>query len=363
MASRRPLVRVNGRTAALPAGDTIDKASVGLDSVDNTADANKQVSTPQQTALNLKVDKTAVGAANGVAGLDAAGKVPAAQLPSYVDDVLEYATLSAFPTMGETGKIYICDTPYTQNGVTSSQFRWSGSAYVAIVASPGSTDSVTEGSTNQYFTVARVLASALTGIDFSSTATLVAADTVLSGLGKLQAQITAAAAALAANVRSTVLTGLVTTTNSAVAATDTVLAALGKLQAQVAPAYNKSNILGTVSQTSGVPTGAIIETGVNSNGRYIKYADGTLICLRKDGPFSLASGARANAPGVVSWAAQFASTPYAALAIEGSYPDFLSANMESAYPNVNGNYYSYRSEAPATVSNIYITSIGIGRWF
>lgn len=60
MGARRPLVRVNGRIAALPSGDTIDKASVGLGNVDNTADAKKPVSAAQQDALNLKADKTAL---------------------------------------------------------------------------------------------------------------------------------------------------------------------------------------------------------------------------------------------------------------------------------------------------------------
>ncbi len=45
--------------------------------------------------------------------------------------------------------------------------------------------------------------------------------------------------------------------------------------------YNKGNILGTVSQSGGVPTGAIIESGSNVNGSYVKYADGTMICYRR----------------------------------------------------------------------------------
>jgi hypothetical protein len=93
------------------------------------------------------------GAANGVATLDGTGKVPSAQLPSYVDDVLEYANLAGFPGTGESGKIYIAiDTGW--------EYRWSGSAYVRIVASPGSTDAVPEGSTNLYFTNARAAAAA-----------------------------------------------------------------------------------------------------------------------------------------------------------------------------------------------------------
>lgn len=47
--------------------------------------------------------------------------------------------------------------------------------------------------------------------------------------------------------------------------------------------YTQSNILGTVSQSSGVPTGAFIESGSNANGRYTKYADGTLVCTQSSG--------------------------------------------------------------------------------
>jgi len=45
-----------------------------------------------------------------------------------------------------------------------------------------------------------------------------------------------------------------------------------------AEVFKQSNILGTVSESGGVPTGAIIERGSNSNGTFVKYADGTMIC-------------------------------------------------------------------------------------
>ena len=53
------------------------------------------------------------------------GKVPAAQLPAYVDDVLEYEDLAHFPATGETGKIYIAQD-------TNKTYRWSGTGYVEI---------------------------------------------------------------------------------------------------------------------------------------------------------------------------------------------------------------------------------------
>ncbi len=44
--------------------------------------------------------------------------------------------------------------------------------------------------------------------------------------------------------------------------------------------YSRVNILGPVSQTAGVPTGAVIERGSNANGEFVRFADGTLICTR-----------------------------------------------------------------------------------
>ena len=61
----------------------------------------------------------------GKADLDGNGKVPSSQLPSYVDDVVEYASLSAFPETGESGKIYVA----LDNNKT---YRWSGSEYIEI---------------------------------------------------------------------------------------------------------------------------------------------------------------------------------------------------------------------------------------
>ena len=68
------------------------------------------------------------GAAGGVAELDDSGKVPSDQLPSYVDDVLEYEDVEAFPETGESGKIYVDTT-------TNKTYRWGGSSYVEISAS------------------------------------------------------------------------------------------------------------------------------------------------------------------------------------------------------------------------------------
>jgi hypothetical protein len=70
------------------------------------------------------------GIANGLAELGADGKVPSTQLPSFVDEIFEYANLASFPTTGTSAKIYIAlDTNLT--------YRWSGSTYTEISPSLG----------------------------------------------------------------------------------------------------------------------------------------------------------------------------------------------------------------------------------
>ena len=85
------------------------KSEVGLSNVTNDS----------------QVKRSEMGAASGVATLDSTGKVPSSQLPSYVDDVLEYDTKSAFPTTGEAGKIYVDKS-------NDTTWRWSGTTYTQI---------------------------------------------------------------------------------------------------------------------------------------------------------------------------------------------------------------------------------------
>lgn len=77
--------------------------------------------------LNNKVQEfiDSKGAPNGLASLNESGIIPSAQLPSYVDDVIEVDTFSNLPGTGESGKIYIVQD-------TNLTYRWSGTGYVEI---------------------------------------------------------------------------------------------------------------------------------------------------------------------------------------------------------------------------------------
>lgn len=149
--------------------------------------------------LDLKADKTQLdsyilltqkGANDGVATLDASGKIPTSQLPSYVSDVIESETKEAFPVTGEVNKIYVDKT-------TNKTYRWSGTQYTEISAS------IALGETAD---------TAYAGDKGKQNATNIATlqgqvatlETTVGGLGKLAKKDTVAAADIDADAVTTV---------------------------------------------------------------------------------------------------------------------------------------------------------------
>lgn len=135
-------ITVNGTTQAItsktvnitvPTGSLANKSKV----------SNDDLSEELKTKIEGKANKSTTLAGYGItdaATLDATGRVPSTQLPSYVDDVLEYAAKSSFPATGETGKIYI-------DVATNITYRWSGSIYTPI----GSDLALGETSSTAYY--------------------------------------------------------------------------------------------------------------------------------------------------------------------------------------------------------------------
>src|SRR5690606_18571399 len=123
------------------------------------------------------------GTANGLAPLDANGLIPSIHLPAYVDDVLEFPTVDDFPVTGAKGIIYI-------DAITNFQYRWAETQYIELSKSPGTTDAVPEGSFNFYFTQNRVRYTTLPDIVFTNGDTVLATDSIVTAIGKLQKQNT-----------------------------------------------------------------------------------------------------------------------------------------------------------------------------
>lgn len=107
----------------------VTKAQIGLANVENKSSAQIRSEITKENVTNAlgytPIDESRIGAANGVASLDASGRIPASQIPGGFDNIEEYDNLAAFPTTGEEGKIYVAKD-------TNLTYRWTGSQYVEI---------------------------------------------------------------------------------------------------------------------------------------------------------------------------------------------------------------------------------------
>lgn len=116
--------------------------------------------------------------------------------------------------------------------------------------------------------------------------------------------------------------------------------------------YNSGNVLGTVSQTSGVPTGALFEPGANANGEYFKFADGRLICTRT----MAASSAAAT---TWTYPAAFIAAPV----LSGmAVATVLAAVVADAAPGTTSCTFSVRDKTDARRADSTMLA-AVGRWF
>ena len=165
-----------------------------------------------QDQIDLKADAIAVNQVLSTKADLVGGVIPSSQLPSYVDDVLNFPDLISFPSLGEDAKIYIAED-------VNKTYRWGGSSYVEIggggVAlgetsstayrgdrgkiaydhslSQGNPHNTTTSDINEgtklFFTESRVNQTVLTGLNTSTATPALATDQLLAAIGKLQAQI------------------------------------------------------------------------------------------------------------------------------------------------------------------------------
>lgn len=135
--------------------------------------------------------------------------------------------------------------------------------------------------------------------------------------------------------------------------------------------YNSENILGTVAQAAGVPTGAIIERGSNANGEFTKWADGTMICWPTQWTPDL-TGVTTTTPvsGVGTFPAAFSAVPLVLISANSNTTNGWSATADRGRGSV-----SIRGSQNSYTAILYADSLGfsgaqgafnvmaIGRWF
>lgn len=282
------IAQLNGMDDQLQAAGAPTKASIGLGNVDNTSDVNKPLSTADTAALALKQDTSAKDASGGYAGLtlyklnlrnaantftsfltntnntsrtytlpDASGTValtadiPAAYtLPASTTTILGGIKIGTGLSIDGAGVVTVngATVPTTASASTLGQIRVGSGLAIdgsGILSTTGAGTVTTVNSisptagnvvltsanigenTNLYFTAARAIASALTGLSTATATAVAAADSILVGIGKLQAQVTANLAAAAA-LAGAAFTGAVSiATTLAVTGAATLASTLG----------------------------------------------------------------------------------------------------------------------------------------
>lgn len=129
-------------------------------------------------------------------------------------------------------------------------------------------------------------------------------------------------------------------------------------------AYHRGNLLGTVGQSGGVPSGAVIERGGNANGDYVRFADGTQICtatLTVNATISaVLLGGYRNAGQTWLYPAAFAAVPR----VIGAPGSIASLGVVTANAGLNAvSVFHVSAAAQGTAVDRVAMMSAIGRWF
>lgn len=142
---------------------------------------------------------------------------------------------------------------------------------------------------------------------------------------------------------------------------------LGAMAANIA--FRRGNILGSVSQSGGVPTGALIERGSNANGEYVRFADSTMICTHKVDisatAISTARGSLFGTAAALTWTYPVAFTVTPSVTGVFARNDLtLVGGVSILSPTASATTYQpwlSASLSAGNVKDIYFTAVG--RWF
>jgi len=117
-----------------------------------------------------------------------------------------------------------------------------------------------------------------------------------------------------------------------------------------------NSAVGTVSQSSGTPTGDIIERGSNANGEYVKYADGTMICTRND-----THDATVTTSATFDYPSPFNGIPMVAMGHNNGTSSITADSVNTVVQRLSTGWRVRTSSAGS--NSILISLIAIGRWY
>lgn len=125
-------------------------------------------------------------------------------------------------------------------------------------------------------------------------------------------------------------------------------------------AFRRGTLLGTVSQSAGVPTGAVIERGSNANGEYVRFADGTQICTQTKTVNGLAIGAVATFN--FTNPASFVAVPQTVVSV---FADGLTFEVTSGLEghSTSGSTAFAKNNGPSGPRDLAAFCVSVGRWY
>ncbi|MEP6587512.1 MAG: hypothetical protein ABJA84_01985 [Polaromonas sp.] len=169
--------------------------------------------------------------------------------------------------------------------------------------------------------------------------------------------------ALKANLASPAFTGVPAVPTAAALDNTTQAASTAFV---LANSYRKNNILGTVSQSAGVPTGAVIERGSNANGEYVRFADGTQICnfnLTIGGPSTTLGSIFTNSSSTWTYPAAFMVSGVPSIKVDeyGGNGATWAGLGGGATGATSATFQIFKATAATVASQVSLSAIG--RWF
>ena len=121
--------------------------------------------------------------------------------------------------------------------------------------------------------------------------------------------------------------------------------------------FTQGNIVGIVSQSSGVPTGSVIESGSNASGQYVKYADGTMICYMSNSTTPVANTLTSSTH---SFPATFSVAPILSCACDSALYGTAVVGMTARTPTTT-TYTQTILRTNTSPTSLFV--IAVGRWF
>ena len=130
--------------------------------------------------------------------------------------------------------------------------------------------------------------------------------------------------------------------------------------------FNEGNLLGTVSQSGGVPTGAVIQRGSNANGEFVRFADGTQICTISNFPVASINTAVGQIfrSGGQTWTTPAAFLSGATTSLQGYCQNLSVCSLASGFTTPSGSALPFSVIRPtSTTTETLWALVAIGRWF